>query len=32
MFGYFLRLDFARGIETGILQERRVYLSLGTDF
>lgn len=32
MFGYFLRLDFARGIETGILQNRRVYLSLGTDF
>ncbi len=31
-FGYFVRLDLARGIETGILQDRRVYLSLGTDF
>lgn len=32
VFGYFVRLDFARGIETGIVQDRRVYLSLGTDF
>ncbi|MFK7947990.1 MAG: hypothetical protein AB8G11_10385 [Saprospiraceae bacterium] len=32
VFGYFLRLDFARGIETGIVQDRRIHLSLGTDF
>ena len=32
VFGYFMRLDFARGIETGIVQDRRIYLSLGTDF
>lgn len=32
VFGYFVRLDFARGIETGIVQDRRIYLSLGTDF
>ena len=32
VFGYFMRLDFARGIETGVLQDRRIHLSLGTDF
>ncbi|NJN77319.1 MAG: hypothetical protein HC803_02500 [Saprospiraceae bacterium] len=32
VFGYFVRLDFARGIETGVLQDRRIHLSLGTDF
>lgn len=30
--GYFLRLDYAWGIETGDLQKPRVYLSLGMDF
>jgi hypothetical protein len=30
--GYFLRLDYAWGIETGALQRPMVYLSLGTDF
>jgi hypothetical protein len=32
VFGYFFRLDFARGIETGVLQDRKIHLSLGTDF
>ena len=32
LFGYFLRLDYARGVETGQLQNGRVYLSLGLDF
>lgn len=32
VFGYYARLDFARGIETGVVQDRRIYLSLGTDF
>jgi hypothetical protein len=30
--GYFLRMDYAWGIETGALQTPRVYLSLGMDF
>ena len=30
--GYFLRMDYAWGIETGALQKPMVYLSLGTDF
>jgi len=32
LFGYFLRLDYARGIETGQVQDSRLYLSLGLDF
>ncbi len=32
LFGYFLRLDYARGIETKILQPGVWYLSMGTDF
>lgn len=32
VFGYYMRLDFARGIETGVVQDRRIHLSLGTDF
>ena len=32
LFGYFLRLDYARGVETGQVQDGRVYLSLGLDF
>lgn len=30
--GYFMRLDYAWGIETGQIQTPRVYLSLGMDF
>ncbi len=32
LFGYFIRLDYARGIETRIVQDPRLYLSLGMDF
>ena len=32
LFGYFLRLDYARGVETRQLQDGRIYLSLGLDF
>ncbi len=32
LFGYFLRLDYARGVETGQVQDGQFYLSLGTDF
>jgi len=32
LFGYFLRLDYARGVETGQVQDPRLYLSLGLDF
>lgn len=32
LFGYFLRLDYARGVETGQLQDGRFFLSLGLDF
>ena len=32
LFGYFLRIDYARGIETGMLEKPRLYLSLGYDF
>jgi Tol biopolymer transport system component len=32
LFGYYVRLDIARGLETGVVQDRRFYLSLGTDF
>ncbi len=32
IFGYFLRMDYARGIETGQAQDPRFYLSFGTDF
>ncbi len=32
LMGYFVRLDWAWGIESGIEPERRFYLSLGTDF
>lgn len=31
-FGYFIRIDIASGIENGIRQPRRFYVSLGTDF
>lgn len=32
LFGYFIRLDYARGIETRVVQEPRFYLSMGMDF
>ncbi len=32
LFGYFLRLDYARGLETGSWTKPRLYLSLGYDF
>jgi Tol biopolymer transport system component len=32
VFGYFLRLDFAHGVENGERQPRKIYLSIGTDF
>ena len=32
LFGYFVRLDYAWGIETREVQEPLIYLSLGTDF
>lgn len=32
LFGYFVRLDYARGWDTGTLSKPRLYFSLGTDF
>ncbi len=32
LFGYMLRLDYARGVETGIIQKPKLHLSLGMDF
>lgn len=32
IMGYFVRLDWAWGVESGIEPEQRFYLSLGTDF
>ena len=32
VFGYFLRLDYAWGVETGQIQDPRLHLSLGLDF
>ena len=32
LFGYFVRLDYARGIETRVVQDPRIYFSLGMDF
>jgi outer membrane protein assembly factor BamA len=32
IFGYFLRFDYAWGIETRQIQDPRFYFSLGTDF
>ncbi len=32
LFGYFVRLDYARGIETRQLQDPRIYFSIGMDF
>jgi len=32
LLGYFVRFDYAWGVETGIVNDPRLYLSLGTDF
>lgn len=32
IFGYFVRFDYARGIETRVVQDRRLYFSIGMDF
>lgn len=32
LFGYFVRADYAWGIETRVVQEPRLYLSIGLDF
>ncbi len=32
LFGYFIRVDYAKGIETRVVQEPRLYLSMGMDF
>lgn len=32
LFGYFIRLDYAWGIETRVVQDPKLYLSIGTDF
>lgn len=32
LFGYFIRLDYARGIETRTLQDPRLHFSIGMDF
>lgn len=32
LFGYFVRVDYAWGIETRIVQDPRLYISLGLDF
>lgn len=32
LLGYFVKLDYARGIETRQVQPARIYVSLGTDF
>ncbi len=32
IFGYFVRFDYARGIETRVVQDPRLYFSIGMDF
>ena len=32
LFGYFVRLDYAWGVETRVVQKPKIYLSMGTDF
>ncbi len=32
IFGYFLKVDYARGIETKVIQKPRWHFSMGTDF
>lgn len=32
LFGYFIRTDYAWGVESGVIGEPKLYFSLGTDF
>ena len=32
VLGYFLKFDYAWGVETGVVQKPRGYFSIGTDF
>jgi len=32
LFGYFIRADYAWGVESGLVQDPKLYISLGTDF
>jgi hypothetical protein len=32
LLGYFVRFDYAWGVETGIVQDPILYFSIGTDF
>ncbi|MEE9437630.1 MAG: hypothetical protein V3V14_01440 [Saprospiraceae bacterium] len=32
LFGYFLRLDYAHGVETKVVQKPKIHLSIGMDF
>jgi len=32
LFGYFIRADYAWGVESGLVQDPKLYFSLGTDF
>lgn len=32
LFGYFIRADYAWGVESGLTQDPKLYISLGTDF
>ncbi|MBK9256388.1 MAG: hypothetical protein IPM42_12945 [Saprospiraceae bacterium] len=32
LLGYFIKLDYARGIETRVVQDPKLYLSMGLDF
>lgn len=32
LFGYFVRLDYGWGIETKVVQDPKLYISIGTDF
>jgi hypothetical protein len=32
LFGYFIRLDYAWGIETRTIQDPRLFFSMGMDF
>jgi hypothetical protein len=32
LFGYFVRLDYAWGVETRVVQDPRLYFSIGMDF
>ncbi len=32
LFGMYLRMDYARGIETRVLQKPMLHIAMGTDF